>query len=331
MPITLAQAKVGMADKVDQSVYDEFRRGSLLLDSLIFDDAVSPGTGGSTLSYGYTMLLTPATAGFRALNTEYSPQESERVKKSTELKIFGGAFQVDRALANTSGVVDEVDFQLKEKITATINTFHHAVINGDEEIAGFDGLDVMLAGSSTEINTDAANAIDLSTALKVDDNYKVVLDMLDEFLSELDGRPTMLMGNGKLITKIKACARRAGYLTPSEDAFGRTVESYDGIPLLDLQYFYNGTATVPTVPIVSREYGTSGSKTTVTGLTDLYAARFALDGFHGISPKGGKVIETFLPDMKAPGAVKKGEVEMIAATVLKKTRAAGVLRNFKVQ
>lgn len=36
MPVTLAQAKVGMADKVDQTVYDEFRRGSALLDALTF-------------------------------------------------------------------------------------------------------------------------------------------------------------------------------------------------------------------------------------------------------------------------------------------------------
>ena len=45
MPITLAEAKVGMADKVDQNVVDEFRRSSLLLDKLIFDNSISPGTG----------------------------------------------------------------------------------------------------------------------------------------------------------------------------------------------------------------------------------------------------------------------------------------------
>ena len=44
MPITLEEAKVGMADKVDQAVVDTFRRESLLLERLIFDDAVSPGT-----------------------------------------------------------------------------------------------------------------------------------------------------------------------------------------------------------------------------------------------------------------------------------------------
>ncbi|MCI6068106.1 MAG: hypothetical protein MR707_07775 [Galactobacillus timonensis] len=50
MPLTLEQAKVGMADKVDQNVIDEFRRSSFILDKLTFDDAVSPGTGGSTLT-----------------------------------------------------------------------------------------------------------------------------------------------------------------------------------------------------------------------------------------------------------------------------------------
>lgn len=42
MPLTLAQAKVGMANHVDQTVIDEFRRSSLLMDKLTFDNSVSP-------------------------------------------------------------------------------------------------------------------------------------------------------------------------------------------------------------------------------------------------------------------------------------------------
>ena len=51
MPITLAESKVGMRDKVEQTVVDEFRRSSFLLDQLTFYNAVSPSTGGSTLVY----------------------------------------------------------------------------------------------------------------------------------------------------------------------------------------------------------------------------------------------------------------------------------------
>ena len=51
----------------------------------------------------------------------------------------------------------------------------------------------------------------------------------------------------------------------------------------------------------------------------------ALDGFHGISPTGTGVINSYMPDLKAPGAVKKGEVELVAGVVLKNTLKAAAL------
>lgn len=324
----------GMANHVDQQVIDQFRRGSMLLEALTFDNSVSPGTGGSTLTYGYTQLKTPAGADFRDINTDYTDTVADRETKSVDLKIFGGTFKIDRVLAGTAnGQISEVQFQLEEHIKATTNLFHYTAINGDKGTKGFDGLDTLLVGTSTELNADASKAIDLSTSAAIDTNYKTVLDMLDEFLSELDGVPTMLIGNAALLTKIRSCARRAGYLTHSEDAFGRQMSGYNGIPFMDMQYYYDTAEKKekPVVPITSREYGASSSKTTVTGLTDLYAVRLGLDGFHAVSPMGGKVISTTLPDFSTAGAVKAGDVEMVAATVLKKSRAAGVLRNFKVK
>ena len=317
MPITLAQAKVGMANHVDQQVIDQFRRGSMLLEALTFDNSVSPGTGGSTLTYGYTQLKTPAGADFRDINTDYTDTVADRETKSVDLKIFGGTFKIDRVLANTAnGQINEVQFQLEEHIKATTNLFHYTAINGDKGTKGFDGLDTLLVGTSTEINADASKAIDLSTSAAIDTNYK-----------------TVLIGNAALLTKIRSCARRAGYLTHSEDAFGRQMSGYNGIPFMDMQYYYDTAEKKekPVVPITSREYGASSSKTTVTGLTDLYAVRLGLDGFHAVSPMGGKVISTTLPDFSTAGPVKAGDVEMVAATVLKKSRAAGVLRNFKVK
>lgn len=328
MPITLAQAKVGMADKVAQMAIDEFRRGSMLLDQMIFDDSVSPGTGGSTLTYGYTRLKTPANAAFRALNNEYSANEADREKKTVDLAIFGGKFQVDRVIANTSGAVDEMAFQMEQKIKAAVNLFHYTVVNGDtgSDANAFDGLDTILTGSSTEINTDTV--IDLSTSANLDSNYKAIIDKLDEFIAEFDGKPSMIMGNSKMITRIKQAARRAGYLTQSEDAFGRKVDAYDGIPLIDLKWYVNDSGTaIPTVPIETRTV----DSTEYTGLTDLYAVRLGLDGFHGATVTGNAIMNTYMPDMARPGAVKDGEVEMLAAAVLKATRAAGVLRNIKVQ
>ncbi|WP_199425763.1 major capsid protein [Thermaerobacillus caldiproteolyticus] len=330
MPITLEQAKVGMADKVDQQVVDEFRRSSLLFDRLVFDNAVSPGTGGSTLTYGYQRLKTPSTAQFRDINQEYTANEADREDIYVKLKIFGGAFQIDRVIQDTSGQIDEMQFQLQQKIIGARNLFHYTVINGDSAVdsKAFDGLNKALAGSSTELNT--GDVIDVSTAAAIEADKFALLDAIDSFLAELDGRPTMLMGNSKLITKIKSVARRAGYLTQSEDAFGRTVDAYDGIPLVDLGYFVQVSGgvptTVPVVPIVNRTINSNN----VTGLTDLYAVSIGLDGFHGVTVTGNSVIRTYLPDFNSPGAVKTGEVEMVAAIALKATRKAGVLRNIKV-
>ena len=112
MPITLAEAKVGMADKVDQQIIDEFRRSSLLLDRMTFDNAISPGTGGSTLTYGYIQLKPPSTAAVRAINTEYTAGEAKREEKTAKAVIMGGSFQVDRVLQNTSDVsVEQAGFR----------------------------------------------------------------------------------------------------------------------------------------------------------------------------------------------------------------------------
>ena len=42
MAITLSEAKIGMADKVDQQVVDMFRRSSALLDGMVFDNVIAP-------------------------------------------------------------------------------------------------------------------------------------------------------------------------------------------------------------------------------------------------------------------------------------------------
>ena len=103
MAITLQEAKVGMADKVAENIVDMFRRSSFLLDHMVFDNAISPGAGGSTLNYGYIQLKSPATAAVRTVGSEYTPGEAKREKKTTGAIIMGGAFQVDRVLQNTSG------------------------------------------------------------------------------------------------------------------------------------------------------------------------------------------------------------------------------------
>lgn len=319
--ITLEEAKVGMANKVDQAVVDEFRRSSLLLDKMVFDNAISPGTGGSTLVYGYTQLKTPSTAAVRQLNSEYTPGEAKRDEKTAKAVVMGGSFEVDRVLQNTSGAVDELAFQAQQKIKATANYFHNLVINGTSASSGagyvantFDGLRKSLAGTSNEFTTD----IDLSDATKLDANSNAFIDMLDQLVHAVDGDVSMLLMNSTMLLKVRATARRAGYYDRETDGFGRVVEMFGGIPLMDAGKYYNGTSSVDAI-------ATSTPSSSAAGTSSIYAINIGLDAFHGISPVGTGVINSYMPDMTAPGAVKKGEVELVAGVVLKNTLKAAAL------
>ena len=325
MAITLAEAKVGMADKVDQKVVDTFRRSSLLLDKLVFDNAISPGTGGSTLTYGYIQLKTPSTAAVRQINSEYTAGEAKREEKTTKAVVMGGKFQIDRVLIGTAGAVDELAFQTEQKVKATANYFNNLVINGNKSNSGtgvlntFDGLDKLLTGTETEITS----AVDVSTEALMNANYNALLDEVDGFLSALDGKPSMLLMNNKMLSKMRSAARRAGYYSKTRDEFGRQVETYNDIPMYDMGKYYNGTNTVDIIPETAATQSAEGK-------TDIYAITIGLDGFHGVSPTGSKVINSYMPDLSKPGAVKDGEVELVAGVALKNTNKAGVLRGIKI-
>ena len=318
MPITLAEAKKNVQDDLQIEVIDEFRKSNFILNNITFDDAVSPTGGGATLTYGYTRLKTQPTAAFRAINTEYTPQEVTKERVTVDLKQFGGSFQVDRIIANMGGITNEVDLQLRQKIKATQALFNDTVINGDSGVVAdsFDGLEKALTGSSTEYKPSAV--IDLSTSEMVTKNYMYFLDAFDEFLMGLDGTPSMISGNTKMIAKLRACARRAGMYQITKNDIGIQVEYYGDTPFVDL-----GAKPGTNDPVVKID--------TATGKTSLYAVRFGMDALHAISMAGQPPIKTWLPDFTTAGAVKTGEVEMVAAIALKATKAAGVFRDIKVK
>lgn len=325
MPITLEQSKVGLADHVDQQVIDEFRRDSFILDRLPFDNSVSPGTGGSTLTYGYLQLKTPSVAEGRKLNSEYTAGEAVKTQKTTNLKIFGGAYEVDRVLEDTAAS-SEIAFQLAQKIIAVKNKFHYDFINGKSTAKGtaatdntsFDGLDALVKGTNTEEKNEAA-PFDMSSAAKIKENANEFTYALDTWLSTFSVKPDALLVNRKTATMLKTVAKMQGYYNRDKNDFGQKVEYYDEIAIVDMGEYYDGTKTVMCVPIDDS-----------TGTTNIYAVKFGLDAVHAASPKGQKIIRQYMPNLNEPGAVKKGEVEMVASIVSKDTTKAGVFRNVQV-
>lgn len=350
MAVTLAQAQVNAQDDVDYAVIDNLRRYSWLLDQIVFDDTVTPGTGGSSLVYGYTRLLAARGAQFRAFNTEYASTHATRERKTVELKPLGGSFEIDRVLARLGNpATNEVTFQMQQLLTSIRTRFQQELINGDTAVDanGFNGLDKSLIGSATEYDPAsegvAAGVLDWTPGTINEQSLAMAaLDVLDDWLSRIVpsttgggdlGAPGALppgvkaiLGNTTSITRVRALARWAGMFTAMKDDLGRQVEMYGPWVLVDIGD--NETGAAPIIPIESR----TPDATPVAGLTDLYAVSFGLDAFHGASMAGVPLVSAWMPPMDLPGAVKTGEIEMgPVASVLRNVKSAGVLRNVRVR
>lgn len=338
MTITLADAQKNTASDVDYAVIDETRRTSWLLDQFTFDDVATPGAGGSSFTYTYSRLTQTRGGQFRAFNSEYTPAEAKRTQYTATLYAFGGAYTLDRALAHLGPrATDEMAFQKAQMVKGVGVTFADQLINGDHaaNTLGFDGLDVALTGSVTEYFPNATTYYTDWSAATIDtvDESITCSDQLDEFLSLLDGDPDALLGNRLLMNRIRAIAKRAGMYSITQDTLGRTIEKYNNAVLMDLGTVNSDMTgqTTYVIPVETRDPDGAGGGGNITNLTDLFAVRFGLDGLHGASPAGVPLMQSWDPDWTTSGAVKSGEVEMIATPVLKTTRSCGVFRNIKVK
>ena len=311
MPITLLEAKETCQDKLTQYVIDEFRK-SALLDMLPFDNNVKPD-GSTSMLYAYNRTTTQPTAGVRAINAEYVAQEAKTTRYTTEMKILGGSFEIDRAIINNQkGVIDHVTYQMNEKIKATRALFHDLFINGDNGVNPdeFDGLNKAITGSATEIVPTAA--INLSTSANITTNAPVLLDTIRKLMSELSATPDVMLLNAQMYAVFQSIMDRAGMVTSKEN-FGTEVFKWGDTAVMKMGD-KPGTSN-PIIPIVNGE-------------TSIYFAKLGMDAVHAISPT--QMINTYLPNMNETGAVKKGEVELIGAMVMKNQFSAGAVRKIKI-
>lgn len=333
MPVTLAQAQVNTQSDVDYAVIDNLRRYSWLLDQIVFDDTVTPGTGGGSLTYGYTRLTSAAPADFRAFNSEYTPGQAARQRFTVDLKPLGGAFTLDRVFANLGpSATNEVTFQLQQLLTSIRVRFQQELLLGDTAVdsKGFDGLSKVLTGTSTEVTAVVADWT--ATTVITQALAMARLDEFDAFLSNIvpshvgggdQGMPGALppgvkaiLGNTRSITRLKALARWAGLATAEKDDLGRMIDRYGDWVLVDVGDRADGSS--PIIPVSASS-------------TDLYAVTFGLDALHGVSVAGTPLMMSRMPDFDTAGAVKSGEIEMgPVAIAVKNTKSCGVFRAIDV-
>jgi len=296
MATTLQQLAAASTDKLVQGFINEIAADSYILGNMPFDDCLTP-SGTSDLVYAYSRVTTPASAAFRALDAEPDASNAQITKYTAKVAVLNSNFTIDRVAAKAAPSL--LDMKLGEAKNAIIRKFNSALINGDvtEEQYGFDGLSKALTDSSTEV----ASSTDISDASAIASNALAFASEMDDMLSLLDGDPSAILVGRSMKVKLSAIARALGIYQTMPDEVGRPIGNWAGVPVIALK---DGAITS----------------------NDVYAVRFGMDGFHGVTLTGGNAITVTVPDLSQAGAIHKGDAEFVCGVALKATKAAGVLR-----
>lgn len=315
---TLDDAKKLSQSKLTNHVIDEFRK-SPLMDAMVFDDCVKP-QGGNSLTYVYNRVSTYPTAEGREINQEYVTKDVAKTEQiTTNLKVFGGAFDLDRVLINNEKqvVTNQLVFQMDQKIKAVRALFNDWFVNGDSSTdqKAFDGLNKAIKDTNTDHTL--KTALDMSSAEAIEKNWKAFLYYIRQTLKLMDGTPDIMVVNDDMFAVFQTVADYSAQFTATKSDLGSEIVTYGNTKIMKM-----GDKPGKSKQIIetSEEDGTS----------PIYFARLGLDGVHAVTPDGQKAPKTYLPNLSLPGAVKTGEVEMIAAMTVKATKSAAVLRGIKV-
>lgn len=312
MGVLLKDAKQLSQPKLTNDIIDDMVT-SPVLATLPFDNTIKPQ--GRSLAYVYNRITTQATGDVRAINSEYTPQETVTKQEVTNLKILGGSYQIDRVLARDEvQVINEVTFQTREKAKAAVAKFHDLFINGNVKTNGneFDGLKAIAEERKQHIVD--AKSLDLSDAAKVKENGQALLYALRQVFKGTEGFTHMGM-NSDMFAVFQTVADFLPNVSYTRDEIG------------NVTYWYGSTKIVG----MGQKPGTNEEViATKDGLTDIYLWREGLDGVHAVSPDGSNIVEVHYPDFTDAKAVHTGDVEFVVAIVAKKLNSIGILKNIKV-
>lgn len=263
MAQTLVEAAKLSQNDLQRGVIETFILESTVLDRIPLVEIMGN-------AYAYNEEATLPGVEFRAVNAAYTESTGTINQKTESLVILGGDADVDSFIVQTRGNLnDQRAVQTRMKVKAATIKYQDAFINGDVAVDAnsFDGLKKRLTGA--QLISAATNGLPV---LGSDDNARhTFLDKVDELIAAatFGGRlPDALYMNSLIKAKLRSSARRLTIYDQTRDDFGRSIDLYNGIPLLDIGTKADGTNIIPQ----TETQGTSGATA-----SSIYAVRFGQD------------------------------------------------------
>ena len=267
MAWTLAEMSKIETDVLRKSVLD-----TLLWESNLMQ--IVPWETIGTLSTGVVMINDLPSVGFRKINAGYAESTGTFKQKTELISLMGGYIDTDKAIARAKNTIaDARMIQQEMMLRAMAYNFNDKFINGSpvvdpEEFKGIKERinDEVAAGNTGQYIDNAGTSgdgINLSSAER--QNF---LDKLDLLIHSIKGhKPDVLLMNSKCLLCVRSLLRREQLLNNAADMFGRIIDAYQGIPMIDVGVKADQTTEIITSTETLEAAGAAES-------TSIYAVKF---------------------------------------------------------
>ena len=258
MALTLIEAAKLAPTPLVRGVIETFVIESVVMDRLPF----KPILGNA---FTYNAEATLPGVEFRAVNAAYAESTGTVNPKTESLVILGGDADVDKFIQTTqSFLTDQRATQTALKVKAAVYKYQDAFINGDTAVDAnsFDGLKKRLINASViDAGTNGLPVLGAN-----DSDRHAFCDVLDAAIAQV-GSPDAIYCNAQIRQKIKSSGRRLGFIDRTLGGFGKVIDTYNGIPLLDIGTRPDGTLIIPQTEVQG----------TANNASSIYVVKFGQD------------------------------------------------------
>lgn len=216
------------------------------------------------------------TPGWRKINAAYSESSGKFEQKVESKYIFGHDIDVDVVLAKAGDTIGDVrQNQRKMSAKAMAFEFNDQFINGDPATDEFKGLsqrvgDVYNAGF-TDQYINAGSSTQGRGVLYDTTERHYFIDQVAKLIHVIsEHKPDALYMNSKLYLCFESAMRRENLLKQTEDMFGRIINTFQQIPLIDI-----GIKADQTTEIITNEESLSGA----SDETSIYAVKYGTEEY----------------------------------------------------
>ena len=229
---------------------------------------VLPWATNKELSILITAMKSLPTIGTRKINANFDESSGKFQQKPEGLYIFGHLIDVDNVLVKA----DPSQRQTQRRMSAKAMSFkfNDMFINGNPASDEFKGLkmrvDDVNADGYTDQYIDAGSATTGKGVLYDTTERHYFIDKVSKLIHVIsEHKPDALFMNAKLYLCFESAMRREGLLKQTEDMFGRIINTFQGISLIDI-----GIKADQTTEIITNGENLSGG----TDETSIYAVKY---------------------------------------------------------